>query len=467
MGVLKKTAVAVALAFPTIVFAQSNDDIRRELEALKQKVKQLEAAVDKKADSSADADARAEFNRTKVKVEAMEDQAEANGVKDLKISGYMDPSYIYNRNANTRSFAFLNYNGGTDTTGQAFTYDNDYFGDVVIRFEKELEGGTQWTLELMPHKGYQTGYNFPSIVNQAFVSIPTVNLQTRLLIGQIGSWPGYEYQMATAKKTITNNLLFDFTEPTFVTGAGLTFNYGHWDFKTIVGNLNSPRYASNQRSPVFHYRADYWFTEYSGFGFSGVEGKAPNNTDNTLNGTNSISRLDYFEVDGYYTRGDLTLQGQLDFGRQRKAAFNGGDAKWKGFSGLIANKFSPRIEGVLRYDYLDNSKNGGGLPAVFSPGTELADGTPCVDANANSVLCPDSANGFGPAVDSAGLVSDPNRGVKRQSLTLGLNYNFTQNTVFKFELRGDRADQAVFLDTRNNTFRKDNIIFGTSAVVSW
>ena len=36
-------------------------------------------------------------------------------------------------------------------------------------------------------------------------------------------------------------------------------------------------------------------------------------------------------------------------------------ASWYGLSTLAAYKFTPRFEGVGRFDFIDNSRNGGGL----------------------------------------------------------------------------------------------------------
>ena len=79
------------------------------------------------------------------------------------------------------------------------------------------------------------------------------------------------------------------------------------------------------------------------------------------------SNLGLIEVDGYFIRGDWTVQGQLSYGYQKDAAItanaNGGlqTASWYGLSTLAAYKFTPRFEGVGRFDYLNNGKNGGGL----------------------------------------------------------------------------------------------------------
>jgi hypothetical protein len=111
----------------------------------------------------------------------------------------------------------------------------------------------------------------------------------------------------------------------------------------------------------------------------------------------------------------------------------------------------PRWEVVGRFDYLNNSKNGGGLL-----GYTAADGR----------------NGIGPGMvkdaDSGEWrVDDANRGSNRMALSLGMSWLYNLNTTFKAEYRLDRANQAVFLDVRNGEYRKSNNVFGTSVVVSF
>ncbi len=461
----RKIAIAVACAVPLIASAQDTGTLKQELDALKEKVKQLEESISK----SGGADQKVEADRVRVKVESLEDEREAGGFKGLKVSGFIDPTYIYNKNANTSSFVFMNNFANVNGSGEVYTYDNAYFGTALIRLEKELDGGSKMFVEVMPHKSYGSGFNIGSLINQAFLSVPMGSSRTHFLAGQIASWPGYEYQLPTAKKTITNNLLFDFTEPTFMTGIGFDHLDGKWLTKAIVGNLNAGRVSDTRRkAPVVHYRVDYSKGEFQGFGFSGLHGKAPNlNTaaydgaslfvdtgfDDGYKPATDLGHLDYFEVDGYFVRGDVTVMGQLDFGRHDKAAFNGGTASWMGASVIGAYKFTPKLEGIARLDYLDNSKNGGGTPNVGIAG--------CEAGVAGSCFAGDGRNGFGPDI-----ATDPNRGAKRTALTLGMNYPLSLNTLLKFELRHDRADIPVFVD-KDGVSTKSNTIFGASTLMSF
>jgi len=418
-------ALALSCAFP--VLAQSNADVLTELRALRDRVAELENKL-KAAEAKAPAagqwgmtpEQARELNRITVKAEALEDSRDAAGLRSLKISGYMDPTFIYNKNQNRSGFQFLNAVGD-----DGYNYDNSYFGAAVIDFQKETESGTRWRLTLAPNRGVGAVFDGQSPVHEASVSVPLGSLQRRLIAGQIPDWSGYEYLQPTLNKLITHNLLFDFTLPTAYTGVGMEITEGKWIIKSMLANMNASKKASGNNTPVLTYRVDYSRGEYQGFGFAGVHGKAANFAD--PNGVDS--RLDLFEVDGYFIRGDWTLQGQLSFGSQKKAAIApdpvSGDlrnARWTGVSALAAYKFTPRFEGTVRADYLKNDKNGGGLlgyTGYWDP--------------ANGSLS-DNRNGIGvdPTLDCVtdATIAECNRGANRSAFTLGLSYLFDLNTTF-------------------------------------
>ena len=465
------TAVTLALlaAFPLAAGAQSLDELRKEQKALKEKVdaleKKLKEAQSKPAEGGMTPQQQQDFNRIAIKTEALEDNQEAMGFRGLKISGQMDPSFIYNKAQNRAGFQFLNR---VDDDG--YNYDNSYFGMAMIDFQKEMEGGTKWRFTLAPNRGVGAVFDGSSIVHEASVSIPLGDLQTRLIAGQIPDWSGYEYLQPTLNKLITHNLLFDFTLPTAYTGAGMELTRGKWVVKGVLANMNASKRAAGEKAPVVAYRVDYSKGEYQGFGFAGVHGKAANlradevnvNADDAplvlADGTPDYkfpfdqgkdTRVDLFEVDGYFIRGDWTIQGQLSYGQQKKAAVtpdpdpNSGElrkARWYGLSTLAAYKFTPRFEGIARFDFINNKKNGGGLLGYGS----------------------DDRNGIGP--DPAG---DPEVGANRYALALGMDYLFNLNTTFKFEYRLDRASQAVFKYVKDDSYKKTNHLLGAAMVVSF
>jgi hypothetical protein len=452
--------VAVAAAFPGSALAQSNEELLKEIRALKERVTQLEAQQKTAAPAKPAAgqwgmtpEQAAEFARVATKTEGLEDSIEAMGLKNLKITGFADPTYIYNQRQNRGGFQFLNQVYAGDNPG-GYNYDNSYFGGVTIDLLKETDNGTRWHLTLTPNRGAGSVIGDASIVQEASVSIPLSDLQTRLIAGQLPDWSGYEYQQATLNKLITHNLLFDLTLPTTYTGAGLELTRGKWLSKVMLANMNSSLRKSGDKSPVLTYRVDYSKGEFSGFGFAGLHGRAANWRSDDVNPITGDAydtrdtKVNLFEADAYFIRGDWTVQGQLSYGTQKSAAITADpltgemrDSSWYGASALASYQITPRFGITGRLDHLRNRKNGGGLL-----GYSWAD----------------DRNGIGP--DPLG---DQERGTDRTALSVGLSYRFNLSTTFKAEYRLDRASLPVFLDVRTGEYHKTNNVFGTSVVVSF
>ena len=457
---LTPLAAALMLLAAQPTMAQSAADVMKELNALKARISQLESQLSATQAAAPSASAggvdAAEFNRVRVKTEALEDNNEALGYKGLKINGWMDPTIISSQNRKSTSFNFLNkFDASQPNTG--YSYDNSFFGMAMLDLQKEMDGGTKWRLTLAPQKSAASAYNIGSIVHEASVSVPLGDLQTRFIAGQIPDWSGYEYIPSTQNKLITHNILFDYTMPNYYTGAGFDIVSGKWNVKALIGNLNNNRFgtAANEKHPLVTYRVDYAKGEYQGFGFAGQHGKSGGNKTNMI------------EADGYFVRGDLSLFGQLSTGTSANSASNGGKASWQGASVLSAYKVTPKFELVARGDVIKNKKNGGG---VFGNVTSLAN---CPDAGAlYGVGCTDGTNGFGPGMidDSAngnGWQPDQNgNGVTRTALSLGANYLLNANVTLKAELRLDRANGNVFL-YQDGSYRKSNRTIGLSTVVSF
>ena len=492
MKTWRTTTLTPALAAVTsAAMAQSNAEVLRELQALKDRIAELEAKL--KAGATPPAapaptaaapgmtqgmtqEQASEFNRVAVKAEAPEDAREASGLNGLAISGYANPTYIYNKHQNRSGFQFLNR---VDDDG--YHYDNSYFGAASIDFLKETDNGTRWRLTLTPNRGVGSVFDGSSIVQEASVSVPLSDLQTRLIAGQVPDWSGYEYQQPTLNKLITQNLLYDFTLPTAFTGAGVEITRGKWIVKAMLAQVNASKNPQGESGSALTYRVDYSRGEFQGFGFAGVHGKLANfsealttptsidvfdPTGTTVIGTipgfevvgQRNSRVDLFEFDGYFNRGDWTLQGQLSFGQQKRAAITPDpvsgallDARWVGLSGLAAYKFMPRLEGIVRADYIKNDKNGGGLLGYTAS---------------------DDRNGIGPGWtfdDASGtwVQADTEKGSNRTAVSFGLSYLFNLNTTVKTEYRLDRANQAVFVDVKDGNYKKTNHLFGAAVVVSF
>ncbi len=468
MHVLKKMVITISLAFPALAMAQSTQELKAELEALKLHVKKLEAMIEKVSNQAvtppppaAEVVDPAEFARIRLKAETIEDSLEANGFKNLKFSGYIDPTYIYNQNRKTASFVFLNNNSNINGSNEVFSFDNTYFGSFLLNIDKELEGGTKLKLAIMPSKGTASSFNFGNIVHEASFSVPLNDPNTRLIGGQIPDWTGYEAISSAQNKLITHNLLFDFSAPNFYTGIGAEFVRGKLDFKFLLGNLNRARIDdARRRAPGIFYRGDYSQNEFLSLGFGGLHSGFDDKT--------QFGRLDIVEVDATFIRGDWTLQGELVAGRQGRTPANGylsDFARWHGLSGLAAYKFTQRLEGIARYDFLYNKRNGGGILGSTFGGF----GGACVDTTGADATCPDGLNGFGSGLVFNGskfVIADPTQGSNRYTLSLGMNYLLKTGVSLKAEYRYDRSTSNTFLDA-DGGYKKDNHVLGFSTLLSF
>ncbi|MEY4763532.1 MAG: hypothetical protein RI907_205 [Pseudomonadota bacterium] len=442
-------------------------DVSKEVKALKERLAELEKKVEAQQAQPASAgmtpEQQQDFNRIAVKTEALEDARDMSGFKGLKVSGYMDPTFIYSQRQHRAGFQFMNA-----VSDSPYTFDNSYMGIAMLDFIKETDSGSRWRLTLVPQRSTQAvaeGSNSP--LHEASVSVPLTDLQTRFIAGHIPDWSGYEMLQATLTKTITHNLLFDTTLPASYTGAGMELAREKWLIKAIVANMAASKRQPNEKTPVLAYRVDYAKGEFQGFGFAGIHGRAANNGAYDADGERinnpatgqpypTDSRVDTFEFDAYFIRGDFTAQGQVSFGRQVRASTMAAEdgslrtAYWQGLSGLLAYKFEPRFEGVVRMDYIFNKRNGGGLLtyAAF-----------------------DGDNGIGPGKqqDENGdwVDADRNKGVNRGALTVGCNYLFNLNTVLKLEYRYDWATGKVFENKKDGSYAKTNQLLSTAVVVSF
>ncbi len=474
MTTFRPTLIALALfaAFPAAQAQATNQQILDELRALRERVNQLETQLKAeqakpapKAEWGMTPEQAAEFNRVAIKTEAIEDNLFDQGFKGLKISGMIDPTFIWTRSGGG-SFVFLNGYGGTggdfSYPNDVYAYDNSYFGMAVLDIQKETEDGTLWRLTLAPGKNASSAFKVDSIVHEATVSVPLQDNQTRLIVGQIPDWSGYEYSLPHEHPFITHNLLFDFTLPSFYTGAALHLVRGNWDTKIFLGNMNATRYDRDNRAPVLAYRTDYWLGEFGGWGLAGVHGSSFD------------ARIDTLEADFYWERGDWAYQGQVGIGRLRDGAANG-DAEWAALSGLASYAVTPRLKALLRADFIKNDKNGGGIfGSVPNFECELPERDETGALTGGTIadgVCPDGRNGFGPkmvlAADSGEWEPDPSgKGANRYALSVGLNYRYGLNTTFKFEYRLDGATGNVFQYT-DGSWKKRNHLLGTSVVVSF
>jgi hypothetical protein len=399
------------------------------------------------------------LTKMEMQVEQLAKDSNEGPIAGLSVGGYVDLGYFYNRNAKTNSFSFARKD--------AYGYENSSVGDIYLDIKKTFgSGATAPSAEIVlaPNRGYASGNN--NIIHTAQVTIP-VDATSSYFFGQMGSWAGYDYFQSNLSTAISHNLLYDFADPGFFVGAGMSKTIGNAAWKFMLGNPNARAHENVVHTPTFQYRLDYTWDSKTNIGWAGYFGQTgDNNRQDQPAGFRST--VAYTEADISYSLFETTINAQVDYGRQKNAAWNGGDSTWWGFALQGNYKFSDSFSGTLRADYLDNSKNGGGTPALYA----LANGT-------------DTTNGFGidPACFAAAQANDPSdfgfncKGAKRSSLAAALLWYPSDvmvgqadpkahQIIVKGEVRVDHADIPVFAK-KDGSPSKSNTLVGLQAVYSF
>lgn len=412
----KALATALAAAFPfSGAWAQSNADLQREIDQLKAQIKALMDKVE--AVSQKNAVDPQEFNRLVQKVDLAEENSITSGLQGIKFKGVIEVRFTRDKN-NDQTVVLA---------PQGFGANNGYAGTGMFEISKETDDGKgiKWMLRLTPGGANVQG---DPLVHEASVSIP-LHDKTRLIAGLVPDWQGYEYSFGHQNPLVTHNLLFNYGAAVNYAGVGMSYELGKWTAKWMFANIDAP--GTTKRAPGVVWNAYWGISEFSYLNFSGAHSR-------------ETRKFDILEVDGGYTRGDLSLSGQLSYGREAATAFggatNGLNARWWGLSGFAGYKVTPRLQALLRADFINDRKNGGGI--YFNDGT------------------------FGNELDNTGAPVDPNRGTNRYALSFGFNYAVNANTQWKTEFRLDRSSGFNFQDAAGN-FLKRNTTLGTALVVSF
>lgn len=397
----------------------------------------------------------------------------------LQITGYIDPTYVVNNDLKTASFQFLNRD--------PYTYDNSTNGDIYLRIFKRFGEGPMAPnidIQIQPARGSGTfdtasdGSVVASIFQQALMNVPLTDTLSAIA-GYTISYAGYEYVESTMTNTVSHNLLYDFTAPANYVGVGLGYIEGPWAIKGFLGNeeyynIGSRADVHSNRTPTLMVRADYTYNSALYLGGSFNVGRStlygPIEGCETGFGYQCTSNSAYggkfqMELDMTYLAADVQYNAQIDYGQQKKSAWNGGTATWWGFSALAHRKWSTaslgRMGATVRLDYLNNEKNGGGGSGWYLS-NEVAPGT-------------DAYNGFG--IDPNCWVNDVDtdgnsnngvncKGANRWALTTAVLFYPTDQWTLKAEYRYDRANLPVFA-TRDGPYRKDNNVFSLQTVYAF
>ncbi|POZ61699.1 DUF3138 family protein [Chromobacterium alticapitis] len=495
---------ALIAALPGVAMADAKTEeiarLKAQMLKLQQQMADLQKAVEAASAvrsapeaSAADDDAKAELKERvanmELKVDKLNTAATDGPLAGLSVTGYLDPTYIYNRNNNSAGFQFLNHQN-------VYAYSNSTFGDVYLDIKKTFGVGPtapSTEISIMPNRGSGNtlldGGSGNNIINTAVINFPLTDTWT-FNAGLMNSFGGYEVQQSNQMLTLTHGLLYDFSDPGSYIGAGFNWSHDVWAWKFLLANEQyrthanlantganaangNPQVKSNN-TPTFTARVDYTWSSALDLGWSFNAGRQTLLTSSSQNpqvppangcqagnvgygyqctSANPYSNYFFTEADASYTLGDIQYNAELDYGQQSKAGWNGGNAQWYGVSLLGHRKWMTdslgKMGATLRYDYLNDSKNGGGGGGV------------ALGASGN-----DSTNGFG--IDPACLASGATncKGANRMALTADLLFFPTDQFTLKFEYRHDWASQNVFL-RNDGTNKKSNDMLGAQAVYTF
>lgn len=522
----KLVCLMVAGALPGLAFADTTSDeiqsLEAQLHALQKEVKQLRAQQTAAASGKSAAPAAAapaaqpavadasspdygnapahltndevdqmkqQISNQQLKVDSLTDAATTGPIAGLSITGYLDPTYLYNRDLGSSSFLFANHEN-------LYQYYNSSFGDLYLDIKKTFGVGPlapSAEITLMPNRGNgitqlmtEHGSSSSNILNTAVITVP-FSMTTSVVAGLMPSFGGYEVQQSNQMLTLTHNLLYDFSDPGSYVGVGWNWSPdgSNWAWKFMVGNeqyrtygavtqtgqnaLGDPITTSN-KIPTFTARTDYTWSSALDIGGSVNIGRqtlpsafnAGTGTTSYGIGGQATGSGGYFffgEADATYTLADTQYNAEVDYGQQQRAAFNGGNAQWYGLSLLAHHKFNAPVVGRMgvtaRYDVLSDGKNGGGGGGIA--------------LNSNGM---DPYNGFGIGsqciadAQAAGTSSFNCKGATHQDVALDLLFFPTQQITVKVEYRHDWATQKVFLRD-DGSYTKSNDLLGAQFIYSF
>ena len=459
----KLLVVALACAFPLgSAFAQSAADLKKEIEALKAQLQLLQKKVEDISQAADTTPLSQQVNRIEQKMDLADNAAGESGFQGMKINGVVETTFGYNN---------IDRSNDVNTTSGYYGTTASAAGYAMVQITKESQDGegVDWTLRLLP--------GLDPIVHEASISVPLTSTQ-RMIAGLVPDFQGYEYSFPNANSTLGNqmishNALFDLAGASAYTGVGMSYTLdgGNGAFKWMVGNVDgwadaasstySPAYYdltnsayvtsadsalalyaadSSVKTVAFAYRADWYPTDTSYIGLSGLHGSMNRN-------------FTIMAIDGGITRGDWQYNGQVTAGQQARAAANGGTANWTGISGFTSYKIVPRLQLMARADYIWNTSNGGGT--YVAPGGSSTSGLGPKGLNSAGEIEYDATTGY--ATTGANLTR----------MTLGTNYQINSNTQWKTEYRLDLSDGYNFLDYDGVTYRKDKTTISTALMLSF
>ena len=321
------------------------------------------------------------------RVKALEEKASTDVSKifeGLKISGFVDTSYVYDDNAESNTFSL---------------------DQIELDIEKTISDTASLRTDLNFVNGdEEDGLTVDEIMEQGYVTFgcPILN-GTEFTFGKFNAPIGFELLDAPDMYQFSHALVFDYGLPTNLTGLMGAFGLGEViDISLYIVN-GWDVISDNNKEKTYGGRIGFTPSESLNFGISGIYGAEKDN-DNS-------DKRSVIDIDATMTPTDaLTIGAEVNFGGEEDSSVKtmGDDAEWFGCLLMAHYDMSDRMGLTLRYDYFDDK------------------------------------DGYAFGLVSGG--DDAGKQVKMQSVTIAPTFVIADGAGFLIEYRYDFADEDFFED---------------------
>ena len=339
----------------------------------------------------------------------------------ISVNGYIDAQYNWaNRN--------IQFNGSPDRVfdSQNNSFGLHQFGLTVAKQPKEGFGGL---VNLTVGQDAQVIHSFPESIGgpvssmfditQAYGSYSAGAMT--VIAGKFATLAGTEVIASTGNTTISRSILFGAIP---FTHTGVRMSYAPSDTVTVYAGLNNgwDQVTDGNRQKTLELGTTLnpvkpLTLTVSGY-FGNESATAPGLQPSAAQGTRNMIDA----VANYIVSNSLSLGAELLYAEQEDVpAPNSGTAKWNGVAGYFTAMLNSQWRATVRGEYFDDKQ-----------GFHFATTDP---ANGNL------------------------RGAKYTEATLTLSYLPTSSVEVRTEVRGDRASNAVFVDSDGST-KKSLLSFG-------
>lgn len=317
---------------------------------------------------------------------------------EVEISGFVDGSYVSDKNAETSSF-------GLD---KVVIYTSKELGEnALIYTDLGFYANNDTTVfTVAKETANEETFEIPSpfiTVDQAFLKISSpLGAGFDFTFGKFDAPIGFELTDAPDMFQYSHSLVFEFGIAASHTGLMIDKSFGPVDAKLYLVN-GWDNNTDNNKGKTIGARFGFNLVEGLNFGISGVTG--PEQDDN-----NSDKRT-LLDVDLTYTGVEnLTVGAEFNSGSEDQSA--GPEDEWTAFLVMAHYDFLDNLGLTLRLDQFDDSETGSRLGAVTT----------------------------------------------QQSITVAVTFGLAENLGGLIEFRQDSADEMVFTDKSGASTDSNNVV---------